>query len=250
MPGAEPPTEAKRNVQARHPGHTWNIDIMVVPMTGGLWCPALPFSWPIVWSFCWHVAAIVDHFSRKVVGFEVFRKTPTAKQICDPSTDRGHGGSAPQYIISDQGCQFQSDYIECCDSHGIQPRFGAIGKSGSIALLERFWSTLKSEGLRKILVPYELARMREEVRVFCLWYNSVRPHSSLGGATPDEVYFGVTPARDGPRYEPRKGFPLRTRPSKSAPKAVRGKRGVKLDLVTSHFEGRRHLPVVELRRAA
>ncbi len=251
VPGGEPPPEAKRTVQARHPGHTWNIDITVVPMTGGLWCPALPFSWPILWPFCWHVAAIVDHFSRRVVGFEVFRKAPSAAQVCDlVDLTVAMAGRAPKYLISDQGCQFQSDYIECCDSHGIQPRFGAIGKSGSIALLERFWSTLKTAGMRKVLVPYELARMREEVRVFCLWYNSTRPHSSLGGATPDEVYFGVTPARDGPRFEPRKRFPLKTKPAKSAPKAVRGKRGVKLELVASHFEGREHLPVVAFRRAA
>ena len=104
--------------------------------------------------------------------------------------------------------------------------------------------------MRKLLVPYGVAQMREEVRVFCLWYNGVRPHSSLGGATPDEVYFGVKPARDGPRFEPRKRFPLRLKPSKSAPQAVRSKRGVKLELHVSHFEGRKHLPVVVLRRAA
>ena len=104
--------------------------------------------------------------------------------------------------------------------------------------------------MRKLLVPYGVAQMREEVRVSCLWYNGVRPHSSLGGATPDEVYFGVKPARDGPRFEPRKRFPLRLKPSKSAPKTVRGRRGVKLELHVSHFEGRQHLPVVVLRRAA
>ena len=120
----------------------------------------------------------------------------------------------------------------------------------SIALLERFWSTLKSAGLRKILVPYSIECVRQEVRVFCLWYKGVRPHSSLGGATPDEVHFGVTPARDGPRYEPRKRFPLGLKPSASAPKAVRGRRGVKLELAAGYFEGQKHLPVVALRRAA
>ncbi len=241
----------KRTVQAPCPGHTWNIDITVVPIGGGLWCPALPFSWPILWPFCWQLAAIVDHFSRKVVGFEVFRKMPNAAEICDLlDTTVACAGRAPKYIISDQGSQFQSDYLDCCDSHGIRPRFGAIGKSGSIALLERFWSTLKTEGMRKLLVSYSLARMREEVRLFCLWFNGVRPHSSLGGATPDEVYFGIKPARDGPRYEPRRRFPFATKPSKGAPKAVRGKRGVKLEVVASHFEGREHLPVVELLRAA
>ena len=99
-------------------------------------------------------------------------------------------------------------------------------------------------------MPYGVAQMREEVRVFCLWYNGVRPHSSLGGATPDDVYFGVKLARERPRFEPRQRFPLGLKPSKSAPKAVRGRRGVKLQLHVGHFEGRQHLPVVALRRAA
>lgn len=181
----------------------------------------------------------------------MFRKSPSAAQICHLlDVTVATTGRAPKHLISDQGCQFQSDYVDCCESHGIWPRFGAIGKSGSIALLERFWSTLKTAGLRTILVPYGLEQMREELRAFFKWYNSVRPHSTLGGATPDEVYFGVMPARDGPRFEPRERFPLGIKPSANAPKAVRGRRGVKLELVTSYFEGRKHLPVVELRRAA
>ena len=222
-----------------------------MPIAGGLWFSALPWSWPILWPFCWHVAAIGDHFSRRVVGFEVFRRAPSAADICHLiDTTVACTRRAPKYIISDQGCQFGEEYLACCESHGIQARFGAIGKSGSIALIERFWSTFKSAGMRKMLVPYGVVQMREDVRVFCLWYNGVRPHSSLGGATPDEVYFGVQPARDGPRFEPRKRFPQRTKPSASAPKAVRGRRGVKLELVAGTFEGRPHLPVVELRRVA
>jgi putative transposase len=197
------------------------------------------------------MAALVDHFSRKVVGFEVFRRQPSARDVCRLiDTTVACTGRAPKYLISDHGCQFGDDYRDCCTSHGIEPRFGAIGQSGSIALIERFWATLKGEGLRRVLVPYGIAEMREELRVFCLWYNGLRPHSSLGGATPDEVYFGVEAARDGPRFEPRRRFPLGTQPLAQAPKAVRGKRGMKLELVTSHFEGRKHLPVVELRRAA
>ncbi len=52
------------------------------------------------------------------------------------------------------------------------------------------------------------------------------------GATPDEVYFGLEPAREAPRFEPRKRFPLEITPSGSAPTAVRGKRGARLELVT------------------
>jgi transposase InsO family protein len=250
-PSSEPAGASNRTVSARHPGHVWNIDITVVPTAEGFWCAALPWSWPTVWPFSWHVAAIVDHFSRRVVGFEVYPWAPSAREICGLiDTTVASEGRAPKYIISDQGVQFRTEYVDCCERHGIRPRFGAVGRSGSITLIERFWSTLKQEGLRRILVPFRIDSLREELRVFCLWYNGVRPHSSLGGATPEEIHFGSQPARDGPRFEPRKRFPLKTKPSRRAPKAVRGKRGVKLAVVVSHFEGRKHLPVIELRRAA
>jgi hypothetical protein len=35
------------------------------------------------------------------------------------------------------------------------------------------------------------------------WYNQHRPHSTLGGKTPDEVYFQRFPANRRPRIEPR-----------------------------------------------
>ena len=63
----------------------------------------------------------------------------------------------------------------------MQARFGAIGKSGSIALIERFWSTLKREGMRKLLVPYGGTLMREELRVFCLWCNRAPAALVAGG---------------------------------------------------------------------
>ena len=97
----------------------------------------------------------------------MFRKTPSAAQICDLiDVTVATVGRAPKSLISDQGCRFHSDYVDCCASHGIQPRFGAIGRSGGIALIARFWSTLKSAGLRKLFVPYGIDQMRPEVRVF------------------------------------------------------------------------------------
>jgi len=39
----------------------------------------------------------------------------------------------PKHLISDKGSQFWCDAFKaCCKNKGVEPRFGAIGKHGSI----------------------------------------------------------------------------------------------------------------------
>jgi len=110
-------------------------------------------------------------------------------------------GRAPKYIISDQGAQFQEEYRDWCKARGVKPRFGAIGQHGSIAIIERFFLSLKDECTRRIIVPLRLDAFQAELSAYFRGYNELRPHQSLGGRTPNEVYAG--PVRDGPRYETR-----------------------------------------------
>jgi hypothetical protein len=92
--------------------------------------------------------------------------------------------------------------------------------------------------------------MQGVVEGYLAWYNGYRPHTALDARTPDQVFEGRAAARELPRFEPRKRYPLRRQSACTAPESVRGKRGVKLELVVSHHDDRSHLPVVELRRAA
>jgi hypothetical protein len=85
--------------------------------------------------------------------------------------------------------------------------------------------------------------MRGEVALYMTWYNTERPHQALRGLTPLEVANALAPARDGPRFEPRlainvEGHDLRTEP------------GAALECVVDFQHGRRHLPIVSLRKAA
>ena len=67
---------------------------------------------------------------------------------------------------------------------------------------------------------------------------------ALGGATPNEVYFQVPKARDGPRFKTRAKWPL------DEAVTLRADKGAVVKLVVNHLEGRQHLPMVELKRAA
>ena len=71
-------------------------------------------------------------------------------------------------------------------------------------------------------------------------FNEHRPHMSLGGRTPDEVYFARKPANRRPR-----GSPC-ARPQT----LVQGKCGQAFDLVVTFPHDQKHLPIVTLSKRA
>ena len=74
--------------------------------------------------------------------------------------------------------------------HGIRIRYGAVGETHSRGLIDRFFRTLKeSLGLPVALVHYAY----------------VRPHASLEGLTPIEVYYGIRGHLPRPVSPPRQG---------------------------------------------
>jgi hypothetical protein len=108
---------------------------------------------------------------------------------------------------------------------------------------------MKSECTRQIRVSLNLEAMRQELAYYAAWYNEHRPSQPLGGRTPKEVYEDLPPKNEKPRFEPRRKWLLRSSCAAPPPK-VKGERGSRLPLVLKFTEGRRHLPVVELQRAA
>jgi transposase InsO family protein len=226
------------------------VDLTAVPIVG-FWVPWLPFALLQVWPFCWWMAVVEDHFSRRVMGFRVFRKQPTAEQVRAflAKTIR-KAGAKPKYIVCDKGVQFWSAAFKAwCKRRGIRPRFGAVGKHGSIAVVERFIRSLKEEGLRKTLLSLSQRAFTQEVKDYVDWYNEHRPHTFLGGRTPNEAYFNRRPANRVPRFEPRARWP-RGSPCARPQALIKGRPGVRLELVVTFEGGHRHLPVVTLRRVA
>jgi hypothetical protein len=73
---------------------------------------------------------------------------------------------------------------------GVKQRFGAVGKKGSIALIERLWRTLKDTLGLRLLRPLVAEDLMEKIEIGLVHYAHFRPHQGLGGATPAEIYFG------------------------------------------------------------
>jgi transposase InsO family protein len=194
---------------------------------------------------------VYDHFSRYPIERRVFRTNPTADEIVEllDSAVRS-AGRPPKHLISDKGSQFwwgggpSAAYGAWCKRHGVKPRFGAVGKKGSIAVLERFWRSMKDECTRRIIVPCGIDAMYFELDAYIRWYRVWRPHTGLGGATPEEVYRG-RPVAPVVRLETRPRYPIRQ--ARGSPRTDRVQ---DVRLRVTYLEGCRHLPCIELERAA
>ena len=244
-------SSSKRVVTAKKPNHVWHTDLTAVPLGSGFWAPWLPFALPQSWPFCWWVAVVIDHSSRRAIGFSIFMGRPRSvvvrsflgRMIAQASV-------TPKYLICDKDSIFWCEgFKRWCRRKEIRPRYGAAGQHGSIAVVERFIRTMKDEGTRRAMVSQRRTTFRRELKHFVSWYNTHRPHTTLDGKTPDEVYFSLRPANRRPHIEPRKRW-ARVAPCAVPSTLIAGQAGDRFALNVEFLGGSRHLPVVSLRRAA
>jgi transposase InsO family protein len=167
-----------RSIPAWYPNHVWSVDTTKVRCWG-------------LWTI--EVLVAIDHFSRKVVCVAPL-EGPNAGWIIEAIEQavRKHGG--PKHLISDQASIFTGDaFAELLRQWNIKPRFGAIGKHGSIAVTERVIKTLKYEWL--CCVP--LIKGFDHLALLCsefeTWYNTWRPHIALEGCRPDDLFYSRKP---------------------------------------------------------
>lgn len=244
------PASEDRIVTAKCPNHVWHVDLTTVP-TGGFWTSWLPFALPQCWPFCYWVAITIDHFSRRVMGVTAFKNQPSCQEVCGfLGRTIAKAKKAPRHIVCDRGGQFDCPaFRKWCRRKGIQrPRYGAIGKSGSIAVVERVILTIKCLLACLLLVSYRREAFLRDLTDIVTWYNESRPHTWLGGKTPNEAYFAKFPANRRPRFEPRSQWP-RGSPCAKPWALVRGSPGAKLTLNVSFQGNRKHLPITTLKRA-
>ncbi len=238
-------------VTAKKTNHVWHIDLTAVPIGGGFWTPRFPFALPQCWPFCWWLAVAVDHYSRRAMGFAVFSRRPdslSARTFLGRTMARAK--ATPKHLICDKDSIFWCDaFKRWCKRKEIRPRFGAVGQHGSIAVVERLIRTMKDEATRRIIIPQRQSAFGRELASFFVWYNEHRPHATLFGKTPNEVYFHLRPANQRPRIEPRMRWP-RSSPCAKPFTIVAGQPGDRFEIEVGFYDGRRHLPIVSLKRAA
>ncbi len=101
-------------------------------------------------------------------------------------------GSVPTIVNTYQGSQFTSDdWITPLKQKGIVISMDGRGRWLDNVLVERFWRTIKYEDI--YLKSYEIGwELEKGIGAFIDHYNTLRPHQSLNGNTPDQVYREMT----------------------------------------------------------
>jgi len=150
------------------------------------WVTDITYVWT---SEGWlYLAAILDLFSRRVVGFAMSERIDRALVL--EALAGGLGRRMPNAGLvhhSDRGSQYASnDYQAALQEVGVVCSMSRKGNCWDNAVAESFFATLKTEliYLRRFATR---AEAREAIFDFIeLFYNRERRHSSLGYATPLE----------------------------------------------------------------
>jgi putative transposase len=95
---------------------------------------------------------------------------------------------APEIINTDQGSQFTSDaFVAAVAASGARLSMDGKGAWTDNIFIERFWRSLKYEEV--YLRAYDtVADAKRWIYRYIERYNTIRPHSSLGGKTPNKIH--------------------------------------------------------------
>lgn len=152
------------------PNERWNMDFVEDALADGRKLRTL---------------TIVDEFSRLCPRIEVDTSLPGARVVraLDELADT-HG--KPKYLKVDNGPEFISKALDLwCYQNGVSLDFSRPGKPTDKAHVESFNGKFRDECLNQsyfLSVP----DARAIIEAWRIDYNQNRPHSSLGGLTPDE----------------------------------------------------------------
>ena len=167
------PNELARDFTATRPNERWVTDITYVWTDEG-------------WSYC---AAILDLFSRSVVGWAVGASLSTALPLAalEMAVRRRRPGNGLTHH-SDRGCQYTSaDYRAQLAALGVTVSMSRKGNCWDNAVAESFFATLKKELVHRRSWPNR-ALLRDALFDYIeVFYNRRRLHSTIGYKTPAQV---------------------------------------------------------------
>jgi putative transposase len=165
-----------RGMAVTRPNQVWAMDLTYIPMARGFI----------------YLAAVVDWFSRRVLAWKL-SITMEASFCIEAVEEALSKNEKPEIFNTDQGSQFTSDdFTGLLRKNGIAISMDGKGRWRDNVFVERVWKSIKYEEV--YLHAYETVQeARTSIGKYLEFYNSIRPHSSLDGFTPDQVYFNRLP---------------------------------------------------------
>jgi putative transposase len=159
-----------RQFEVAAPNQAWTSDITYVRTRQG-------------WLY---LAAVMDLFSRKIVGWAMAPTMPTELVAAALRMALQQRKPAPGLLLhSDRGSQYASlDYQALLGQHGIRCSMSRRGNCWDNAVMERFFLNLKMERVwQRDYANHEEAQ-RDIAEYIVSFYNGVRLHSTLGYLSP------------------------------------------------------------------
>lgn len=156
--------------RASRPNQIWAADITYVATAQG-------------WVY---VAAIVDLYSRRIVGWALSQQINTALVLLAFSMALTHRQPPAGLVFhSDRGVQYASlEYRQALEAAQLISSMSRKANCYDNAVMEAFWSTLKLELIYRRTFD-DLAQVREALFDYIeVFYNRQRLHSALGYRTP------------------------------------------------------------------
>lgn len=158
-----------KNLKITHFNQVWQTDISYIRVGNGFM----------------YLTGILDVYSRKILSYRISNTLSTLACI-DVLEDAVSKYGKPTIINSDQGSQYTSEvWITKVDELRIKISMTGKGRCNDNAYIERFWRTVKYEWLKLKFIP-TVDRLKSELKECMIWYNSNRPHQSIGYKTPNE----------------------------------------------------------------
>ena len=158
------------------PNQVWAMDITYIPMAKGF-----------VYLTC-----VMDIYSRKILS-SVISNTLDASFCVEAYEEAVSLYGSPEIINTDQGSQFTSvAFVAAVATSGAKLSMDGKGAWTDNIFIERFWRSLKYEEV--YLRAYDtVADAKRWIYRYIERYNTIRPHASLGGKTPDKIH-AIAPA--------------------------------------------------------
>ena len=158
------------------PNQLWVADITYIPLVDGV---------------C-YLHLVTDAYSHKIVGWSLATGlhaiyTVSALMMAIESTGRTNLKGLIHH--SDRGCQYCCDaYVGVLKEYGISISMTEDYKPTDNAIAERVNGILKTEWLYSKQLPNTEEEARQEIEKNIEFYNTKRPHMSIGMLTPEQAH--------------------------------------------------------------
>ena len=149
-----------------------------------VWASDITYIWTLEgWLY---LAAVIDLHSRMVVGWSMSERLDRGMALDALSMAVGRRNPGSGLIHhSDRGSQYASfDYQKALEKHKMHCSMSRKGDCWDNAVVESFFSTLKTERVHHRLYRSRAEARRDIFEYIEVFYNRVRLHSTLGYLSP------------------------------------------------------------------